>query len=197
MRIQEAYFICSTKLPQYFPKPAQPSFCFIGRSNVGKSSLINLLVGAKQLARISKTPGKTNKIHFYHINQSWYLIDMPGYGWAKVSQAQRQAWYKMIKSHCVHNQALVSMFLLIDASIMPQAIDLEFIAWLHSKALPFVIVFTKTDKKPSQIIQANILAFKTKVQTLVHKEVKFFVSSSLKKTGGQSILDYIEVCLLT
>ena len=127
------------------PPPDRPEFAFIGRSNVGKSSLINLITNRKELAKVSKTPGKTQTINFFLIDQSWHLVDLPGYGYARVSKSTREVFSKMIKYYITHREQLLTIFVLIDATISPQKIDLDFIDWLGEIRMPLAIIFTKSD----------------------------------------------------
>jgi GTP-binding protein len=146
MLISSAQFIKSSKIFSECPKPNLPEYAFIGRSNVGKSSLINMICGQKKLAKTSGTPGKTQLINHFLINENWYIADLPGYGFAKISKDTRASWEKMITNYLLKRTNLLNTFILIDSRLKPQDIDLEFISWLGTKRIPFSIAFTKTDK---------------------------------------------------
>ncbi|MCB0636002.1 MAG: YihA family ribosome biogenesis GTP-binding protein, partial [Lewinella sp.] len=147
MDILSATFIGSFPEHKLAPGDGLPEFAFIGRSNVGKSSLINMLVERKGLAHTSNVPGKTQHLNFYQINEEWYLVDLPGYGYARVPKKLRQKWQGMIRSYLLERPALVCVFVLIDSNIPPQANDLNFINWLGEHGVPFIVIFTKTDRK--------------------------------------------------
>lgn len=171
-----------------------PEFAFIGRSNVGKSSLINLLTDRRELALTSGKPGKTQTINFFLINKSWNLVDLPGYGYARVSREQRGKWEEMIAGYLINRPQLMNVFQLIDGSIPPQAIDLEFTNWLGEKQIPFALIFTKTDKRPKGIkdpIPAYMDALSKDWDTLP----TMFVTSSTKRIGKAEVLDYLTVIL--
>ena len=154
--IQSAKFIGSFPKTDDCPQSELPEFAFIGRSNVGKSSLINLLTNRKELAKVSKTPGKTQMLNFFLIDENWHLVDLPGYGYAKLSKTTRAVFDKMIRYYISKREQLVTVFLLIDSSISPQKIDLEFIDWLGQNRIQFAIVFTKSDKEKALQVQKNI-----------------------------------------
>lgn len=192
MKITSAEFISSSIGLEGCPPPHLPEYAFIGRSNVGKSSLINMLTGFQGLAKISSKPGKTQTINHFMINKAWYLTDLPGYGWARVSQSERKRWVKMIHHYLTKRENLCCVFVLADLSIAPQKIDLEFMENLGHKQVPFVIVFTKTDK---QSATANKIAIEKYIRLLEEtweEAPRYFKASSLKRSGREDILYYIE-----
>jgi len=192
LQIKYAEYIAS--YPQYTlcPKNGRPEYAFIGRSNVGKSSLINMLLERKELARVSGKPGKTQMLNYYLINNEWYVVDLPGYGYAKISKTQRNKWEKMINAFLTHRDELVCAFVLIDASIPPQKIDLEFIDTLGKMNVPFSIVFTKVDKT-RKIAQAeeNIKAFRKGLLETWDELPQQFITSANTSMGRDDILNYI------
>lgn len=167
-------------------------FAFIGRSNVGKSSLINMLTNNKSLAKISSSPGKTQKINHFLINKSWYLVDLPGYGFAKVSKVMRDKFSKMINDYVLHRPNLVSLFVLIDSRIPPQKIDIDYINWLGTNSIPFCIIFTKTDKLSTKVLNDNLKIYKEELLKTWETLPEIFLSSSEKGIGKDEILSYIE-----
>ncbi|MEM6321041.1 MAG: ribosome biogenesis GTP-binding protein YihA/YsxC [Bacteroidota bacterium] len=174
------------------PKDERPEYAFIGRSNVGKSSLINMLTKRNGIARISKKPGKTQMINYFLVNQAWYLVDLPGYGYAKISKKKRREWEIMIEGYLQHRRTLACAFVLIDANIPAQQIDVDFLNWLGDKNVPFIIVYTKTDRLKPAEVQPNIDRIRTTL--LEHWEAlpQEFVTSSIKKEGRAEILSFIE-----
>ncbi len=177
------------------PADDKPEFAFIGRSNVGKSSLINMLVGRKSLAKTSGKPGKTQLINHFEINQQWYLVDLPGYGWAKVSKTSRKAFAEIITGYLLNRQSLVNTFVLIDVRIEPQPVDLEFINWLGSHGLPFMLVFTKGDKLSKQKVQRSVARFGQALQQTWEELPPMVVSSAVTGQGREELLGYIELWL--
>ena len=173
------------------PKGKAPEFAFIGRSNVGKSSLINLLTGRRELALTSGKPGKTQTINYFHINEQWYLVDLPGYGYARVSREQRGKWEQMISGYLTQREPLVCVFQLIDAGIPPQAIDLEFTNWLGEQGIPFAIIFTKADKRPKDA-KSGMEAYQQEMLKQWENLPPMFVTSSTKRHGRAEVLDYLE-----
>ena len=163
MLIRSASFIKSSQNLAQCPEGDKPEYAFIGRSNVGKSSLINMIVGRKKLAKTSSTPGKTRLINHFNINDQWYLADLPGYGYAKVSKRERESFGKMIRNYAKFRKNLVCFFVLVDARIPPQQLDLDFIGWLGDSNLPFVITLTKIDKINQQIKSKNLKLLKLKL----------------------------------
>ncbi len=186
--ITSAKFISSSPDLKGCPAPNLPEFAFIGRSNVGKSSLINMITGKKGLAKTSSTPGKTKLINHFLINESWYLVDLPGYGYAKVSKDQRSEFQKSILDYIGKCKKLYCLFVLIDSRIPPQAIDLRFINWLGKNEVPFIIVFTKTDKLSQVEWHKNVEEFKNNLQENWDELPTIVSSSAVKKTGREEIL---------
>lgn len=192
MIISSAQFIKSSKVVSECPKPNLPEYAFIGRSNVGKSSLINMLCGKKGLAKTSGTPGKTQLLNHFLINKNWYIADLPGYGFAKISKETRVRWEKMIMNFLIQRTNLMNTFLLIDSRIEPQAIDLEFITWMGIKQFPFIIVFTKTDKLKGNKMIRNIESFKSAMHENWDELPTMIISSAETKKGKEEILFFIE-----
>lgn len=192
MKIKQAEFISSFADVKKCPPPEKPEFAFIGRSNVGKSSLINMLTSSKKLAKTSVTPGKTQTINHFLINGSWYLVDLPGYGYASVSRSTRQGFGKMIEEYVLKRENLSCLFILIDSRLEPQKIDLSFINWVGDKDVPMVIIFTKTDKLSRGDVQKNINQFKKRLQEDWDELPPMIVSSSKTKTGKEEIIICIE-----
>lgn len=191
MKIKSTEFIISNTDYRKCPESNKPEYAFIGRSNVGKSSLINMITKRTKLAKISSTPGKTQLINHFLINEEWFLVDLPGYGWAKVSKNLKEKWNKMIKGYLVYRKNLYNIFVLIDSRIPPQKIDLEFINWLGGNNIALSIIFTKTDKPNNLKIKSNIQDFKIELRKSWEKIPNCIVSSSAKKTGGEEILSFI------
>lgn len=193
--IQSAKFIGSFPKSDDCPQTELPEFAFIGRSNVGKSSLINLLTNKKGLAKVSQTPGKTQAINLFLIDESWHLVDLPGYGYAKVSKTTREVFGKMIKYYIANRKQLVNVFVLIDVSIPPQKIDIDFTSWLGEHQIPFSIVFTKSDKEKGLQVQKNVKAFKLKMSEYWESLPECFITSAEKNRGGKEIVDYIKTLI--
>jgi GTP-binding protein len=191
MYIQSSEFIGSYEKLEQCPKQPLPEFAFIGRSNVGKSSLINYLCNKKNLAKTSQTPGKTRLLNFFLINDNWRLVDLPGYGYAKLSKKEIARIDTMIKSFLTKRTFLFCVFLLIDSRVPPQKIDLEFAAWLGENQIPFVIVFTKTDKVKVTYIEQ----FKTQMLQSWESLPEIFMTSSENRTGAEALLSFIERAL--
>ena len=192
MKITKADFVKSSKEIKDLPPGDKPEYAFIGRSNVGKSSLINMLTGRKNLAKTSSTPGKTQLINHFLINDNWYLTDLPGYGYAKTSKANRSEFQRMIRSYLKERNNLVNTFVLVDARLKPQKIDLEFMQWLGRNHIPFAIVFTKADKLSSNQLAKQIKTYQTEMLHQWESMPPYFVSSSVSGLGRKAILDYIE-----
>jgi len=191
MQINENRFLISSPNFKKCPAPDKPEYAFIGRSNVGKSSLINMIVGKKKLAKISSTPGKTQLINHFIINESWYLVDLPGYGYAKIAKTKRQEWKKLINDYILNRENLMCLFLLIDSRLPPQKNDLSFIEFLGSSSIPFIILFTKTDKiKPKQI-ELNLNTYKEELKKTWETVPEFIISSTINKNGRDEILNFI------
>lgn len=192
MDVKKAVFVESNSDWSQCPKHRLPEFAFIGRSNVGKSSLINKLTGQKNLAKTSSTPGKTLLINHFLVNDSWYLVDLPGYGFAKIGMEGRQKLDKMIKEYVLHREELYNLFVLIDCRHEPQKNDLEFIEFLGSNGVPFSIIFTKADKLSKSRLSANVQAYKDKLMEEWEELPPIFVTSSESGEGKDALLDYID-----
>lgn len=195
MIIQTAVFEKSSSNFSQCPDSSLPEFAFIGRSNVGKSSLINMLTGNSKLAMTSMTPGKTILINHYNINKEWYLVDLPGYGFAKRSKMMQEKFQKMIADYILQRNNLYNLFVLIDGNIPPQKIDLEFIEWLGENQIPFSIVFTKSDKSRKGNLGKNVDQFLQKLQETWEELPPYFKVSSVKKTGKDELLEHISSIL--
>ncbi|MBU3853019.1 MAG: ribosome biogenesis GTP-binding protein YihA/YsxC [Candidatus Paraprevotella stercoravium] len=192
MEIKSAEFIISNAVVGKCPDTNNPEYAFIGRSNVGKSSLINMLTGRNKLAKTSATPGKTMLINHFLINNEWYLVDLPGYGYAKRSKKDKDKLEVMISSYILKREQMINLFLLIDCRHEPQKIDLEFMEWLGENGVPFSIVFTKADKLGGGKLKQNISHYLKELKKQWEELPPYFITSSENKTGRQEILDYIE-----
>ncbi len=192
MDIKTATFVVSNSDYRKCPSTDLPEYAFIGRSNVGKSSLINMLTRNKGLAKTSVRPGKTQLINHFLINGRWYIVDLPGYGFARVSKTSRAAWQKMISDYFLNREALVNTFVLIDSRIPPQRIDLEFIDFLGQNGIPLSIIFTKTDKQNQRETARNIKAFKVALSESWETLPEMFLTSSVTGYGRDVLLDYID-----
>lgn len=192
MKIHTAEFVISAPTVGKCPAADRPEYAFIGRSNVGKSSLINMLTGRKGLAKTSSMPGKTLLINHFLINESWYLVDLPGYGYARRSKAQQEELTRMIKNYVCERENLTCLFLLIDSRHKPQNIDLEFIRFLGENGIPFAIVFTKADKNRSGELKRNVKGFLDKMSEDWEELPPHFVTSSAHSDGREELLDYID-----
>lgn len=191
MVIKTASFVISNTDVNKCPLPELPEYAFIGRSNVGKSSLINILTDAKKLAKTSGKPGKTQLINHFIINDSWYIVDLPGYGFAKTSKENRYKWTKFIEKYLKERSNLMNTFVLIDSRLPPQKIDLEFINWMGFNERPFALVFTKIDKLSSTELQKNLAKYKKELLKNWEELPPVFSSSSQSKFGREKILNYI------
>ena len=191
MEIKSATFVISNTDVRRCPADGLPEYAFIGRSNVGKSSLINMLTRHKGLAMTSSTPGKTLLINHFLINGSWYLVDLPGYGYAQRGEKERQRLRTMIESYILGREQMVNLFLLIDSRHAPLAIDLEFIEWLGENEVPFSIVFTKADKLGGGTLRGNVRAYLDKLSEQWEELPPHFITSSEKGIGRDELLDYI------
>jgi len=189
--IKKAAFVISNTDPKKCPEPNKPEFAFIGRSNVGKSSLINMLTGKKDLAKTSSKPGKTQLINHFIIDDRWFMVDLPGYGFAKVSKDIKSTWEKMIADYLTTRPNLVAVSVLIDTRLEPQKIDLEFITWCGENEVPFVLVFTKADKLSKTKTNGNVQKFLDETVKIFGEEPQFFVTSSEKGDGKDEVLDFI------
>lgn len=193
--IQSAKFIGAFPKTDDCPQENLPEFAFIGRSNVGKSSLINLITGRKELAKVSQTPGKTQTINLFLIDESWHLVDLPGYGYARVSKSTREVFSKMIKFYITNRLQLLTLFVLIDSSIPPQKIDMDFLEWLGEMRIPFAVIFTKTDKGRGLEVQKNIKQFKAKMLEKWTSLPPIMLTSAEKYRGGDEVMKYIHECM--
>ena len=192
MKITKAEFICSNTRVDLCPQESIPEYAFIGRSNVGKSTLINMLVERKKLAKTSSTPGKTRLINHFKINDAWFLCDLPGYGYAKVSKKERESFGKMIERYATQRSNLVCFFVLVDARIPPQQIDLDFIEWLGDSELPFVIVLTKVDKINQTGKSRNLDLLKLALSKTWDELPMIFETSAIKGTGKNQLMEFID-----
>ncbi|WP_224483879.1 ribosome biogenesis GTP-binding protein YihA/YsxC [Robertkochia aurantiaca] len=193
MQIKSADFVMSNSEVAKCPAEFIPEYAFIGRSNVGKSSLINLLTNRKNLAKTSGRPGKTQLINHFRINNNWFLVDLPGYGYAKVSKSAKKEFQKFITAYFEQRKQLVSAFVLIDSRHEPQKIDLEFMRWLGEREIPFSIVFTKADKLKPKALERNVKNYLEQLTEGAWEEPpNYFISSSARGDGRDEILNYIE-----
>lgn len=192
MEIKKAEFVISSPTVQQCPKDTKPEYAFIGRSNVGKSSLINMLCNHKGMAKTSATPGKTLLINHFIVNNEWYIVDLPGYGYAKQSKKVRAKLEQMISSYILQREQLINVFVLIDIRHDPQTIDVEFINWLGQSSIPFSIVFTKADKLGTQRCAANAANYMKKLEETWEELPPYFITSAEKKIGRDEVLDYID-----
>lgn len=192
MQIKSAEFSVSNNKYTKCPEPIMPEYAFIGRSNVGKSSLINMLIERKKLAKISSTPGKTQLINHFIINDSWYLVDLPGFGYAKTSKVNRSNWSKMSSNYLLNRKNLLNTFILVDSRLQPQKIDLNFINWMGVHELPFAIIFTKTDKINKLKLKQNFDVYIKELNKTWDDLPEIFVSSAINSAGKEEILDFIE-----
>ena len=192
MEVKTAEFVISAPVVNMCPADTKPEYAFIGRSNVGKSSLINMLCRNKKLAKTSATPGKTLLINHFIINKEWYLVDLPGYGYAKRSKTEIAKLDRMIRGYILQRHQLVSVFVLVDVRLEPQAIDVEFINWLGQSGVPFCIVFTKADKLSQGKVNTNVEEYKRKLLETWEELPPYIVTSSENKQGRDELLEYIE-----
>jgi GTP-binding protein len=193
--IKKAEFVISNTNIEKCPATGLPEFAFIGRSNVGKSSLINMLVGRKNLAKTSSTPGKTQTINHFIIDDRWYVVDLPGYGYASVGKSAKQTWPLMIENYIKNRKTLQNTFVLIDSRLEPQANDLDFVNWIGKSQLPFSLVFTKTDKISKSAVSKTAEAWGRKLRLTWEELPPVFFTSSEKKSGREELLKYIESVL--
>jgi GTP-binding protein len=191
MDIRSSLYIISSPDHTQCPKPDKPEYAFIGRSNVSKSSLINMITGNAKLAKTSNTPGKTKLLNHFLIDDRWYIVDLPGYGFAKVSLTERKRWEKMIEDYLRKRENLVNVFVLIDSRHSPQKLDLEFVNQLGKWKIPFCLVFTKADKENQRTVSMNVKAFLTKMRETWQFLPQHFVTSAVKKMGRDKILQLI------
>ena len=192
MEIKTAEYVSSSPTFSMCPKDSKPEYAFIGRSNVGKSSLINMICRNRKLAKTSATPGKTMLINHFIINKEWYLVDLPGYGYAKRSKSEIDKLDRMIRGYILQRQQLTCVFTLVDVRLEPQKIDLEFINWLGQSGIPFCILFTKADKLSQQKVQLSVEAYKRKLSETWEEMPPMIVTSSEDRRGRDELLDYID-----
>ena len=191
MEIKKATFVVSNSDYRKCPDTDLPEYAFIGRSNVGKSSLINMLTSSKNLAKTSEKPGKTQLINHFLINDEWYLVDLPGYGYARTSKTSREKWQKMIEDYMLKREALVNVFVLVDSRIPPQKIDLEFINFLGTNGIPLSIIFTKIDKQKQREIAATVNGYKKALGETWEALPNMFLTSSVTRYGRDAVLNHI------
>ena len=192
MNIAHAEFVMSNTRVEQCPKSKLPEYAFIGRSNVGKSSLINMLCNRKKLAKTSSRPGKTQLINHFLINKQWHLVDLPGYGYARVSKTQKKTFQKFITNYFIKRKELISAFLLIDFRHKPQNLDLEFMSWLGENFIPFSIIFTKSDKLKEKEVKENTTNYLKRLEEDWEEVPKYFITSSEKRIGKDELLNYID-----
>lgn len=190
--IKSAAFVTSNTDYKKCPPANKPEFAFIGRSNVGKSSLINMLTGQKKLAKTSSRPGKTQLINHFIINEKWYLVDLPGYGWAKVSKTQKAKWGPMVSDYLTHRENLACLFVLIDSRLEPQNIDIEFINWVGEQGIPMALVFTKADKQTMNKTMASVALFKRTMKKTWEDLPDMMISSAETGLGKEEVLNFIQ-----
>jgi GTP-binding protein len=191
MSVSSASYLISVVDYRKGPAPDKPEYAFIGRSNVGKSSLINMVTTQGNLAKTSQKPGKTRTINYFLIDQAWYLVDLPGYGWAKISRTEREKWEPMIKEYLAERENLLCVFVLIDSRHPPQANDLAFMQWLAESGVPFAMVFTKADKLTPAHTQKNVEAYLQRMLEQWEVLPQYFVTSSETARGREELLDFI------
>lgn len=192
MVIQSAKFVKSSPDYKKCPEPKKPEYAFIGRSNVGKSSLINAITNNRKLAKTSGTPGKTQLINHFEINGQWYLVDLPGYGFAKISKVMREKWEKMILDYLFKRVNLLNTFILVDSRHEPQKLDIELIQWFGANQLPFTLVFTKSDKLTKKRLNDSMQRYKNFLKTQWEELPPIIISSAIDKLGVDEILEQIE-----
>lgn len=192
MKIKSAEFVISNSNVEKCPDSSLPEYAFIGRSNVGKSSLINMLTGRKSLAKTSGRPGKTQLINHFLINKEWHLVDLPGYGYARVSKSIKKTFQKFITQYFEHRRQMLCAFVLIDSRHEPQAIDLEFMEWLGEHQIPFCIIFTKADKLKPKALERNVEHYKAKMLETWLEMPQYFITSAESGVGQEEVLEYID-----
>lgn len=192
MLIKSAEFVMSNTDPGLCPETDRPEFAFIGRSNVGKSSLINMLMGKKDLAKTSSEPGKTRLINHFIVNDDWFLVDLPGYGYAKALRSSREKWIKFIRKYILERENLYCVMVLLDIRVEPQQNDLDFMNWLGENEIPFVMVFTKMDKLVKAVVEKNLAAYHEEMFKSWEELPQIFITSAEKGTGREELLDFIE-----
>ncbi len=192
MIVKSAEFICSNTQISKLPPPLKPEYAFIGRSNVGKSSLINMITGKKGLAKTSQTPGKTQLINHFLINENWYLVDLPGYGYARISKSKKEDWNKYIRNYLEKRENLQCVFILIDSRLEPQKIDLDFCASLGERGIPFVLVFTKADKQNKSKTAHHVALFRKSLLAWFEDVPQHFITSAETQEGKEEILNFVD-----
>ena len=192
MKIKSAKFLVSNSDYGKCPTDGRPEFAFIGRSNVGKSSLINALTERKALAKVSGKPGKTQLINHFEINEEWYLVDLPGYGWAKVSKTSRGEFARIITSYLINRETLITTFILVDIRLEPQTIDLEFIHWMGENGLPFTILFTKCDKLTRNKVNQGMARWAKQLSESWEELPDMLPTSAVSGQGREELLDFID-----
>ena len=192
VKIDTATYLISAPSVELCPESTLPEYAFIGRSNVGKSSLVNMLTGNSRLAKTSATPGKTMMINYFLINGRWHLVDLPGYGFAKRSKKEQEKFQQMISGYVLHRQQMTCLFVLVDSRHEPQRIDLDFIQWLGENEVPFALVFTKGDKLGKTKLGANVAAYLRALSEQWEELPPHFVTSSVTRAGRDELLDYIQ-----
>lgn len=190
--LKNARFLMSNSDHTKCPAPTKPEFAFIGRSNVGKSSLINMLTNHKHLAKTSGKPGKTQLINHFEIDSRWYMVDLPGYGFAKANKKLKAEWNKMIRNYLTERENLVSVFVLIDSRLNPQPIDIEFITWCGQLELPVTLIFTKADKQSQSKTADNVHRFLDEMEKMFVEAPEFFVTSAMTSVGRDELTQFIE-----
>ncbi len=192
MEVYKTEFVKSSSYIGQCPPINFPEVAFIGRSNVGKSSLVNMLTNNKKLAKVSGRPGKTQLINHFLLDNRWYLVDLPGYGWARVSKTDKEKWGEMIHDYLLNRENLLNVFVLVDSRLDPQPIDIEFINWLGGKSIPFSIIFTKSDKQSKNKTQSSVAKYKKILKAFWSELPPSFVTSSVNKEGREEVLQYID-----
>ncbi|MEO5603672.1 MAG: ribosome biogenesis GTP-binding protein YihA/YsxC [Cyclobacteriaceae bacterium] len=195
MEIKQAEFVSSVADVKKCPPPDKPEFAFIGRSNVGKSSLLNMLANQKKLAKTSNKPGKTQTINHFIINTKWYMVDLPGYGYASVSKEKREGFGQIIENYVLKRENLNCLFILLDARLEPQKIDLQFIQWTGEKEVPLCIIFTKTDKLTKNQLNKNMRVYRSTLLTTWEELPVIMLTSAVTKSGKEDVLSFIEKAL--
>lgn len=195
MEIRQAAFVSSEADVKRCPPPLKPEFAFIGRSNVGKSSLLNMLTGRKNLAKTSNTPGKTQTINHFVVNDDWYLVDLPGYGFARVSKEKRAGFGKIIEDYILKRENLQCLFVLVDARLEPQKIDLAFIQWAGEREIPLCLLFTKADKLTRNQLKRNMGIYESTLRKTWEEPPPMLVTSSVTREGKDDVLSFIEKAL--
>ena len=192
MKIKSAEFVVSNSKVDQCPNSQLPEYAFIGRSNVGKSSLINMLTGKKSLAKTSAKPGKTQLINHFLINKNWHLVDLPGYGYAQVSKSTKKVFQKFITAYFEKRKQMICAFVLVDSRHKPQKIDMEFMQWMGENGVPFVIIFTKADKLKEKDLKKNISQYQEEMLEIWEEMPQYFLTSATSGLGQDDVLDYIE-----